>query len=363
MKHVECTFIVVCVPFFKHVSFGVIGQRHYDLLRQYLRVELVDENAFPSIQILSHPLVFSQPYFYLMQMFEKKIARNLSMIYGLIGVDVADSDRITRYAKGLTKHATAMIVPSTFSKQSYLNSGVKKPIHVIPHGIDTEWLDTPPLKPTAFTHLAHLKKTKKLKLILCYALHSDYRKGLDLLLEFYNKLLTERDDTMLVVKTTHGVRYSSKPVTNLGSMAEIPVDGKILRAWLTPEQKMELFDLCDIYFLSSRGGAFEHPALEGLARGEIVLGAKGGSWEDYLPNWALIPSTKSGPVLAKNPIHSGCGVELNVDKAVEKTVDIFNNLDDYRARVREHVSTHVRENFLWEQIGLQLRDVALEYMR
>lgn len=359
---IRSTSIWYVRPLFKHISFGVIGEKHCELLKQYFRVESIDELAFPFIQIISHPLVLMQPYFYPFQKFEKKIARNLDRISGIIGVDVADSDHISNYAVRLTDYATAMIVPSSFSKHAYVNSGVKKPVHVIPHGVDREWIEAPKQKPATFHHLAKLKERRNLKLILCWIMHSPIRKGLDILLQYYQALMKEYNDVLLVVKTAQGVGYFPETIEKVKGQLEYHMDGKVLIKWLSEKEKMELFDVCDLYFLSSRGGAFEHPPLEALARGEIVLGAKGGAWEDYLPDWSLIPSRKSGQVLPDNPIHDGCGVEVLIDKAVDKTIEIFNNMDEYKARVQEHIDTCVKQNFTWEVIGEKLRSVVQKYL-
>jgi len=348
-------------PFWQRVSFGAIGERHYYLLKQYLKVESIDELAFPFIQILSYPLVLLQPFFYPFQKFEKKLARNLTKIKGLIGIDVADSDHITEYAVKLTEYATALIVPSELARKAYVNSGVKRPVHILPHGVDREWIEAPKQPSTTFAHLAHLKKERNLKLILCWILHSPYRKGLDLLLQFYQNLLSEYNNVLLVVKTSMGVGYFPETIEKVSGTLEYHLDGFVMKKWLTEQEKMQLFDLCDLYFLASRGGGFEHPPLEALARGEAVLGAKGGSWEDWMPDWALIPSRRCGVVLHNNPIHDGGGVEIDIEKAVDKTLEIFNNPDEYKALIQEHITYVIQQKFLWEKIGLQLRDIVLKY--
>jgi len=349
-------------PMWKHVSFNVIAEKHYELLKQYFRVEPIDELAFPFIQIISHPLILMQPYFYPLQKFEKKITRNLPKIKGIVGIDVADSDHISKYAVKLANYATAMIVPSNFSKRSYVNSGVKADVHVVPHGVSREWIEAPKQKPATFHHLAKLKERRNLKLILAWILHSPIRKGLDILLQYYQALMKEYNNVLLVIKTAKGVGYFPETVEYKDGQLEHHMNGKVLIKWLNEKEKQELFDICDLYFLSSRGGAWEHPAMEALARGEIVLGAKGGAWEDYLPDWALLPSRKSGQVLPNNPIHDGCGVEILIDKAVDKTIEIFNNMDEYKARVQEHITRVIKPKFTWEKIGIQLKNVIQKYL-
>jgi len=349
-------------PELKHVSFSSIGEWHYQLLKKYFRVEPIDELAFPTIAPIGYPLVLMQPYFYVMGKVGKKIARKIDRYRGIIGVDVADSDHLSSFAVNLANYAKALIVPSNFSRNTYINSGVKVDVHVIPHGVEKEWIEAPPQSPQLFTHLAKLKQERGYKLLLSYQTHSPFRKGLDLLLRFYQTLIKEYNNVLLVVKTAQGVGYFPETVENVGGVLEHHMDGKVIIKWLNEREKMELFDLVDLYVLSSRGGAFEHPALEALTRGLPVIGAKGGAWEDYLPEWALIPSRKSEQVLPNNPVHDGCGVEMLLDKAVDRACEILNNLEEYKAKVREYVTHVIKPNFTWYKIGERLKAVVERYL-
>jgi len=67
-------------------------------------------------------------------------------------------------------------------------------------------------------------------------------------------------------------------------------------------------------------------------------------------------------VLPNNPIHNGCGVEMQIEPAVNMLQEILNNLHEYKARVQQHVITCVKEKFTWGKIGLQLKDIALKYL-
>jgi len=349
-------------PMFKHVSWNVIGEKHCEQLKKGLRVYMIDEEALPLVEIYSNPLVLLHPYFYPFQKWESKLSRKFASVHGVIGIDVADSDRISPYAVRLTNYALAMIVPSSFSKKAYIKSGVKVPVHVLPHGADTHWFETQPIKTETFRKLVQIKEKFHSKLLLAYMLHSPYRKGLDLLIKIYNKVKEEYGNVVLVLKTNNGVGFYSKQIDYKGGDLEKYMSGVVFRGWLNEWQQMELFDICDMYVLTSRGGGFEHPPLLALVRGEVVLGAKGGAWEDFLPEWLLVPSKKSGQVLAGNPIHTGVGVEMLVDKAVDKILEIFNDLDDYKVRVREYVNTHVRKNFTWEKIGQELKEILQKYL-
>lgn len=349
-------------PMFTHVSWNSIAEKHLQHLTKYFKIYKINLEAFPLIDLYSKPIVILHPFFYPAAKWSQSFARRRSRMNSVIGFDVADSDSISPLAVNLSNYASAMVVPSNFSKKSYIDSGVRVPVHVVPHGIDEKWLDAPPLKPNFFKQLAEIKEKRKLKLILGYFLHSPYRKGFDLFLRFFDELYKERKDVCIVLKTGMGVGWIFRPLDTVPTVIEGFVNGLIRIHWLEEEQQMELFDICDMYFLSSRGGGFEHPPFLGMCRGEIVIGAKGCSWDDWLPEWALVPSKKSDVILKGNHIHDGRGVEILIDKAVNKAHEILDNLDDYRSRLREYLNTHVRENFTWEKICLKIKDIIAQYL-
>ena len=138
--------------------------------------------------------------------------------------------------------------------------------------------------------------------------------------------------------------------------------GIVVSGWLTESQKMELYDLSDIYTLFTRGGGFEMNGLEAVARGLVTLAPKGGAWDDYLPSFSLLPSRKCRYVLKDNPIHVGGGVEVVVDRAVDKALEILDNLEEYKAKVREHVEKNVKNKFTWAKVASALEEVIIKYL-
>jgi glycosyltransferase involved in cell wall biosynthesis len=341
-------------PVFKHVSFTAIAERHIKELKKKFWVETLDESAIPFFSFSTRPTVLLHPYFYPLQKYEKVIQRFCLHVDGLIGVDVADSNRISDYAVRLTNYADALIVPSNFSKNAYINSGVKKPVHVIPHGVDDDWLNIAKQDASLIPNL-ELAKRRGYKLLLSFMMHSEYRKGYDLLDKIYTRVRKERSNVRLLIKAVDGLWLADKNTED-----RLIVSSK---GWFSENELMTIFDNCDLYLLTSRGGGFEHPPLQGLARGLPMIGAKGGSWEDYMPSWAGVDSKPSGVVLEGNPIHTGTGVEIDVGKAVDKVLYMLDNLDDFKAKTGEYANTVIRENFTWSKIGEKLiklvRDVEI----
>lgn len=346
-------------PLTKWVSFKTVAEAHVRELRKYFRVVPIEENSLlvviPMTSAISKCAFFVHPYFYPMQRFEKKLLVKIKIKPNIIGVDVADSDHISEIGVRLTRYAKAMIVPSKFSQKTYIRSGVVTPVFAVPHGVDSTWLGSNPSRPQNFRPLMDYKTKNNKKLIQSWIMHSSYRKGEDLLYQIYNNLLSERNDVALVIRRPFSIDIYDQKIdpNNLTPQHSIPL------SWLTDDQIKELMDTCDIFCLTSRGGGFEHPPLLAMARGELVIGARGGAWEDYMPEWSLVPSHRSDVVIPNNPIHDGCGVELEVDQAVNKLHDILNNMDDYKAKIQQHIETHIKPNLTWEKIGERLKNIVI----
>ena len=363
------TTINYIYPRNKLVSFRVIAERHVAELRRYYHVQTYDEGALPAVlpilTAVSRDPILVQPYFYPISVYEARIARKLGVkgetVNGLIGIDVADTDHMTKRAVELSQYAEAFIVPSEYARKSYMVSGIPRPTHVVRHGIDDKYFTTPRSKPHHFEHWWRYKEKGKLIFLQMWCIHSDYRKGYDLAQKIYAELRKERDDVRLILRYGSLIGLLDSPMEAGKKLKNDDCLASKFVVWLTEEQKMELYDLCDIYLLTSRGGAFEHIGLEAMVRGEITIGAAGGAWEEYMPKWLLIPSRKSDIILPNNPIHDGYGVEMLVDKAVDKLHEIADNITEYRAKVNEYVNTHVKPNFNWRKIGEDLKAVVERY--
>jgi len=336
-------------PQWHKVSFSVISEYHIRELRKYFKLYALDELTLPHIHIVSRPLLILHPYFFNVCRIGRHLEFLLPRIRGLIGVDVADTDKLSCFGVHLTNYATAIIVPSNFAREVYVRSGVKVPVHVVPHGLDKLYFSK---KPTFIRfHHYYLKKKKEKKIyLLTYLMHSGYRKGDDLVLEFWSRVKKEYKNLELFIK----VIQPDERYKRAGAI--------LISDWLSIHEQIELYDLCDIYLLFSRGGAFELNGLESLARGEVVIAPDKGAWTEFLPKFCLVKSRPSGVIFPDNPIHVGKGFEIDVEKALDKFHDIVNNLDEYKARVREYVDEVVKNTYTWEKIGILLRDIITKYL-
>jgi len=347
------TIIYYVYPIWHRTSFSIIAREHIKQLKKYFKVYEIDELVLPTITPYIKPLLILHPYFYMAVKYAKRFERLLSRSEGIIGVDVADSDRLTVQAVNMTHYTEAMIVPSSFARDVYIKSGVRRPVYVVPHGLDDTYF-TRKGSVSFFNHVWNMKRNRKLILLLFFCWHSDYRKGLDLVLKVYRKLRKMRKDIVLIIKTMGRN-------TRLEKLLKL-YDGLLIWGWLTENQKIELYDICDIYLGFSRGGGFELNYLEALVRGEVVVAPNKGSWVDYLPEFSLVECHNCPYVLKNNPIHCGKGFEIDIDSAVKKILDIADNLSEYKSRVREYVESRVKKEYTWKSVGLKLKSILEKYI-
>jgi glycosyltransferase involved in cell wall biosynthesis len=129
--------------------------------------------------------------------------------------------------------------------------------------------------------------------------------------------------------------------------------------WLSDYEKMALYDLADVTLVFSRGGGFEHNALESLARGVPVVTSNRGSWTDYVPQFLQVKAGERVRVFEGNVIHVGYGYRVDVESALDKINDILDNYEDYKAKVREWRDKVLVNEFRWDLIANKLASLVL----
>jgi len=340
-------------PRWHTVSFSLIAKKHIEHLKRYYRLYEIDELSFHTIDVFTSPICLIHPYFFIITRHPQIFFNRLSKFRLIIGIDVADSNRIGKHAVELCELAHAMIVPSNFARNAYITSGVRIPVHVVPHGISQTYFRNPRIPRQSILHkLYKLKHDKGYIYTLFFLWHSDYRKGADLVYAVMKEIQKIHHNVILIVKSG-GIHPQLSQLKSY-----------FICKWLTEDELVDLYDLCDIYLLFSRGGGFELNGLEALARNEIVIATKGGAWDDYLPDFLLIPPKRYVKVFPDaNPItsiHCGLGPELDVEKAIDKLHSIINNLDDYKAKVKEYWDK-IKNDFTWEAVAKKIKHIIDKY--
>ena len=300
-------------------SFSIISKYHVQTLR---KLGWGDAEA-------GEDWVIIHPVFYLYQ--EKRLSLNLLRKFysHLGGFDLADTDRISSLAVRLADDMDLIMVPSECSKRAYLGSGVKSRVEVVPHGVD-EKLYSSPKKPSPLVPKNGVK-------ILFFCLHSELRKGADVVRRVMGRVLKERSDVTFIVK---GGDFKGFPRT------------RHITKWLSEQDLVRLYDSCDIGLTPSRGGGFELNVLEMLARGLIVITSDWPAIQEYAKKYVLtIKSTgRKFKPLSGNPIHCGYGADPDVNHCYQLIKYALDNLEGLKKRAEKN-APRLRKKYSWRKTG------------
>ena len=345
----------------REMSFAYVAEKHVEILSTKYNIYPSTLSSFNTIINTQKFSGYFHPYFYPLttigEIKETLLKRKLDSIDTLIGVDVADSNSLSKWAVDMANLATALIVNSRWSYNAYVESGVKVPVYVVPHGLENEWFREKRKPQHALLRfLYELKQKKNLFFILYFLWHSGYRKGADLTLKLIDCIDRLKINYMLIIKK---MDINDPHLREFSKYKTFIVEGRLIRDWL-----IDLYDLADLLLLPSRGGSFELNGLEALARGIPVLMPNTGAWIEYTPpglsKYLWVKTARMVPVLPGNQIHNGLGGEWDIEDACEKFIYIYTNYNDIRQRVMEKV-TWIRKNFSWDAIKPQLLSIHEKY--
>ena len=333
------------------VSFKFIAQQHIKMLRERYTVYEIPSLSFYQFTPFKKPISIIHPFFYSMwhwgnvefSFFEQYRSR----VSKIIGVEVADSDQIEpKFIDYANNYADSLILNSEWSVRAFVNSGLKIPAYKVVHNFNPRLLakDEELKIDDQVSAIEKVKKEKKIKLIFISLWHSDFRKGADLFHKIAQQLQKERNDIYFLVKSG-GIRGDFNDLRMFNLTGNTDYDNIV-----------KMYRISDLYLLTSRGGSFELNGLEAFISKIPTIATKGGAWQEYFPNALkdlLVDSCGNPTVLPGNPIHIGKGVEICVDKAVDKTLEVLDNYDEYKAKIEENYSFWI-ENFSYETVKKQL---------
>lgn len=244
----------------------------------------------------------------------------------ILGFEVADTTAISptfvNWANQPGVHT--LFVPSTFSRQAFIDSGVHTEVVVLPQGAR---LSTPS---ATFEELRCDPRPK----ILNFQVRDPHRKGADLLLRLAKKF----PEALFVVK-------GAWPPT-----LEVPRNFYLVPDWLSPPDLAALYACSDVLISLHRGGAFELNCLEALCHGvPVVATAAAGVLEFLTPeNAHLVRVESSAPLYPPASPHCGDGFTADLQDAEAHLQTLLKNLaqEQQRARVLGHA---LLQQYRWER--------------
>jgi len=340
-------------PIKKRVSFNIVAKKHIELLRDQ-GVEVHEGECHPIKEEDVGDITIVHPIFYslLGKPYNTRIL--LKKARKLIGFDVADTDHISPLSAYVASLLDLVIVPSSFSKKIFVESGVSTNVEILPHGVSDVFFreEREPKDPD----VKKLQEKRGIK-ILFFLWHSGFRKGADVLAEAWASLMKKRRDCYLVIK----IAGLFDPTLQFFQILPNVI---IFNKWLNEDDLVDLYDICDVVVVPSRGGGFELNALESLARGRITIVSSWGAFNDYAHRCLRIRS-RGKVYLFKNDflasvIHDGKGVNpdpKHLEMILERVID---NIETYR-HFFEKMKYKIRQEYNWKKIGRRLYGLLKDY--
>ncbi|MGF7047891.1 glycosyltransferase involved in cell wall biosynthesis [Paenibacillus sp. DS2015] len=196
----------------------------------------------------------------------------------------------------------AVCVPSQQNKQAMLNSGVRVPIFIVPHGVNTS-MYSPANKPI------HLREANG-KFAFVSVFGFQHRKNPEALLRAYWEEFSAADHVVLVIKTNGYAAYENEQwIRNKIQRYKVRLGIRkqtapiILTArHLNAQQLKGIYTRGQAFVLPTRGEGVGLPFLESLASGTPVIATGWGGHMDFLnsSNSFLVPYKLSNPATRMN---------------------------------------------------------------
>jgi glycosyltransferase involved in cell wall biosynthesis len=347
-------------PQYKNMSFTLIAEKHIEYLSKYVKVQKIMEEALDSLSWLQKRKILLHPILYVtigdrLELFPIRYRRLRSLLKvkdKIGGFETCDSDRISELAVNILNKFDLVFVPSNFAKEVFLNCGVESKVEVLPHGVSNSFFeDSKPITNKSLLKLKEIKEKNNAILVLYFLLHSGFRKGADLAYKAMEIVQYSFPYVFLVVKRAS---FADSYMEQLKKLKMIEIVG-----WFNEEELKQLYDLCDILIVPSRGGGFELNALEGMARGLPTIVPNNGCFKDYSEYAITYPANKRVEVLPNNPIHVGMGFECEPIDLATSIIKVVGDLEKYKKEAKLHVK-EIKEKYSWDKIGEKLYNVLIE---
>lgn len=245
-------------------------------------------------------------------------------------------------------------VPSSFNKQTFLESGLKVPIHVMPLGVNPDFYNTKirPYRPTdRFTFLAVFEWGE--------------RKGAELLLRAYHRAFGQKDDVLLLAKVinTDGGVNVQKEVKALNLPENGPPVAILYNQDLPTHQMGSLYRSADCLVAPSRGEGWGMPHIEAMACGLPVIATDWSAPTDFMNESIAYPLqiAKLIPAVAKCPYYEGFRwAEPDEDHLVHLLRHVYENRAE-AAEKGQRASAEVLSKWTWrhaaEKIKARLQEI------
>jgi glycosyltransferase involved in cell wall biosynthesis len=215
---------------------------------------------------------------------------------------VWETTRIPNRWRSTINQADAVCVPSFHNKWAMLNSGIRIPIFIVPHGVNTH-IYTPQQK-----KLPSKKMNVRFNFISVFGFQ--HRKNPEALLRAYWEEFSSTDNVLLIIKTNgyspseneHWIRSRIQDYKASLNIRKSTAPIQIIARHLTSNSLRSIYAQGHAFVLPTRGEGVGLPFLESMASGIPVITTGWGGHMDFLTgkNSFLVHYKLRPPVIGMN---------------------------------------------------------------
>lgn len=280
-----------------------------------------------------------------------------------VGFSVFETNRVPFSWVIPSNKMDAICVPSHQNKQAFGDSGITRPIHVVPHGIES--LADVPLSP--------FQSFSDGKFNFLFVGTPQYRKGLDLAIQCYLEEFKDSGNTRLILKLYLEKNYFDQELLNIKkSVLEArnktnnhTSEINIIAEYLSDEHIYRLYRTADTLLMPSRGEGFGLCGSSAASCGVPIIATNWSGPAEYLNNdiaymidYKMVPVTNMqfNPQFMIAQMEGHLWAEPDASHFKRLMREVYNN--PLKAREKGVLAArHMRDNFTWDSAGKKLIEV------
>jgi len=254
---------------------------------------------------------------------------------------------------------TKVLVPSTHTKESLVNAGVKSDkIEIIPHGIDLDLFKPTDKFDPQFNELLKEKDKFTFLFVGGWSRGEKDRKNLPALLRAFTNEFKKGENVRLFVKIN--TVYNNQNWNLANEIKKLNLNEKdgakfTIIASMMPRNKLnQLYSIGDVFVMPTRGEAFSLPNLESMACGLPNITTNFGGQTDYVnkKNGWLI-DYKLAPACEKNVLYEETDwAEINEDKLRESMRYAFEHQNEVKVKGKQALKD--AQSWTWKNSAIKL---------
>ncbi|HWQ12992.1 MAG TPA: glycosyltransferase [Roseiflexaceae bacterium] len=231
-------------------------------------------------------------------------------------------------------------VPSSFNARTFRESGVRRPIYVVPLGVDPNYF-----------HPGIAARRPSDRFVFLSNFEWGERKAPEVLLKAFTDEFSNKEDVVLVLKV-----FNNDPSVNvrqqIADMQLRPDGAPIVLMYnqrIAPHQMGSLYTSADCFVLPTRGEGWGMPILEAMACGLPTIATNWSAQADFLDEEIAYPLRVKRliPAVAKCPYYVGYEwADPDVEHLRHLMRHVYEHRDEARARGRRAAEV-VAERWTW----------------